>query len=229
MSALSLRKPTDETLEAPVLRVPVLPRVNLLPPEIEVARRFHQVKTGLGVAALATVGLVGLLYVSATSGVADAQAELDAETSTTAQLQTQAVAYRDVTAVYARAASAQEMLTQAMGTEVRWSRLLNDLSLTVPDNVWVKSATFTQTAPDASGAVTSAPGIGTATFTGTGFAHDDVAVWLEALAGTKGYADPYFSGATEALIGSRKVVTFTSTTTVTDEALSGRYTTTPGG
>ena len=55
------------------------------------------------------------------------------------------------------------------------------------------------------------PGIGTVTFSGVGFNHDDVAVWLESLAKQKGYANPYFSTSTEALIGTRTTVNFAST------------------
>ena len=74
-----------------------------------------------------------------------------------------------------------------------------------------------------------ASGIGTVTFVGVGFSHDDVAVWLESLAKQKGYKDPYFSNSTEALIGTRKTVNFTSTVTLTPEALSGAYTAPAGG
>jgi Tfp pilus assembly protein PilN len=183
------------------------------------------------------VGLVALLYVGASGSVGDAQAQLDAASSRQASLQSEAAGYRDVTAVYAGAAAAKATLVQAMGQEVRWSRLLNDLSLTVPDTVWIKSLTFTQGTTAGAGtpaapAKTATPGgaaaLGNASFTGVGFSHDDVALWLESLAGQKGYADPYFSQSNEALIGRRKVVTFTSTTTVTADALSGRYTTQTG-
>lgn len=211
----------------------VLPRVNLLPPEIEVRRRFRRVQSGLGGAVVAAVGLVALLYVGAAGSVGDAQAGLDAATATHSQLQAESAKYRDVTAVYARAAAADRMLTQAMGEEVRWSRFLYALSLSVPDNVWVKNVTFTQTpsavaAPGAA-AGTAGAGIGTATFAGVGFGHDDVAVWLESLAGQKGYANPYFSNSTEALVGARKVVNFTSTATITPQALSLAYTAPAGG
>ncbi|MCW2779262.1 MAG: Fimbrial assembly family protein, partial [Frankiales bacterium] len=219
---------------APLLQAVVLPRVNLLPPEIAIRRTFQQVQMGLGGAVLAAVGLVALLYVGATGAVSDAQSDLDTKTADGQALQVQTAKYRDVTATYARAAAAQAMLTQAMGEEVRWSRYLNDLSLTVPDNVWVKNVSFTQSdgaaAPAAAGTAPGAvAGIGTATFTGVGFAHDDVAVWLESLAKQKGYANPYFANSTEALVGSRKVVNFTSTTTLTPAALSGRYTAPAGG
>ena len=40
----------------------------------------------------------------------------------------------------------------------------------------------------------------------------------------RGFADPYFSNSTEAQIGPRTVVDYTSSVVVTDEAKSNRYT-----
>lgn len=239
MPALTLRRAREEALDSPLpLRAVVaLPRVNLLPPEIAQQRRLRRAKGALAGAGALTVGLVALLYVGATGAVADAQSQLDTASAGQARLRSEAATYRDVTAVYAGAAAAKATLVQAMGQEVRWSRLLGDLSLTVPDTVWLKSLTFTQAAAAGAagaptGGTTAAAGgaaaIGSASFSGVGFSHDDVALWLESLAGQKGYADPYFSQSSEALIGRRKVVTFTSTTTVTADALSGRYTTRTG-
>ncbi len=236
--ALTLTKQKQKADVEPVVgfQTVVLPRVNLLPPEITERIVVRRIQTGLGGAVLAAVGLVALLYVGATGAVSDAQTDLDTKTAEGQSLQTQSAKYADVTATYARAAAAQAMLTQAMGEEVRWSRYMNDLSLTVPDNVWVKNVSFTQAggaaapAPAAGTALPGTePGIGTVTFTGVGFSHDDVAVWLESLAKQKGYANPYFANSTEALLGSRKVVNFTSTTTLTSAALSGRYTAPAGG
>ena len=208
--------------------LPILPRVNLLPPEIAESVRLRKIQYGLGGGLLAAVGIVALLYVGATSAVADATTDLETANASGAALQAQTATYADVTAVYARAASAQAMLTTAMGEEVRYSQYLNDLSLTVPDNVWVKNITFTQApAPVAVGS--AVPGIGTVTFTGVGFKHDDVAVWLESLAKQKGYVNPYFTSSTLSLLGNREIVSFTSTVTMTADALSGRYTTLQGG
>lgn len=205
-----------------------LPKVNLLPPEIAEAARFRKIQAGLAGGVLAAVGVVALLYVGASSSLSDANTELAAAQATGAQLQAENAKYADVTAVYAQAAAAEAMLTQAMGEEVRYSQFLNDLSLTVPENVWVESVTFAQAAvPPALGS--TVPGIGTATFSGVGFKHDDVAVWLESLAKQQGYIDPYFSSSTEALIGTRKTVSFSSTVTLTPDALSKRYTAPAGG
>jgi Tfp pilus assembly protein PilN len=211
-----------------------LPRVNLLPPEIAETRRFRRIQVGLGGAVLGAVGIVALLYVAASSSVSSAQTDLDSATATHTSLQAESVKYRDVTAIYARAAAAQAMLTQAMGEEVRYSRFLNDLSLSVPENVWLKDVTFTQGGTGATVAAAPAnslgtPGIGSVTFNGIGFKHDDVAAWLESLAGQKGYADPFFTSSNEELLGTRKTVKFASTVTLTSAAYSGRYAKPAGG
>ncbi|MDP3711840.1 MAG: PilN domain-containing protein [Mycobacteriales bacterium] len=206
----------------------LLPRVNLLPPEIEERKKLKQIQVGLGAAVLASVGVVGVLVMAANGSLNSANEELATATTQSTQLKAEAATYANVTAVYAQAAAAQALLTQAMGEEVRYSRFMNDLSLTVPDNVWVKAVAFSQgAAPGAAG--TTEPGIGTVTFSGVGFSHDDVAVWLESLATQKGYTNPDFTNSTETLIGTRKTVTFTSTVQMTAAALSGRYTKPLGG
>jgi Tfp pilus assembly protein PilN len=204
-----------------------LPKVNLLPPEIAESRRVRRIQLGLGGAVLAAVGVVVLLYVVAVGGVSSAQQELDTATARQSALQVQTAKYREVTAVYAKAAAAQGMLTQAMGQEVRYSLLLNDLSLSIPDNVWIKQLTFDQSGVTAGGGVGQA-GIGKLSVTGVAFSHDDVAVWLESLATQQHYADPSFTNSTEALLGTRKIVNFTSTATLTAAAYSGRSARTGG-
>lgn len=206
-----------------------LPRVNLMPPEVAEAKALRRVQMGLGAAGLASVALVGLLYVSATHSVSSAKSDLaDAQAQTTS-LQGQVAKYRDVTATIDAANAAQAQLVTAMGDEVRYSQLLNDLSLSIPSTVWLKSLSFTSTAPAA------APGtapvsysggtpIGTMNVSGIGFTHDDVALWLDAVAGlSKTYANPYFTNSTEALIGSRRTVNYSATAVVLSGAQSGRF------
>ena len=213
---------------APALDALVLPRVNLLPPEIAELARFRRVQAALAGGLVATVGVVGVLYAGATASVADATEELGAATARGASLQADARAFADVNDVYAQAATAQAMLSSAMGEEVRFSTYLDALSKTVPEHVWLKNVTFTQAAPAGAapvGVATATPGIGTATFTGVGFRHDDVATWLETLAAQDGFTDPYVSDAVAGKIGERRTVSFTSTVTLTSDALSGRYST----
>ena len=96
---------------------PVLPRVNLLPPEIGEAVRFRRIQMGLGGGLLATLGVVALLYVGAVSSVGEAETELAASTATGTQLQAENAKYADVTAVYAAAAAAEARTSSSEAAE----------------------------------------------------------------------------------------------------------------
>lgn len=205
-----------------------LPRVNLLPPEIEERRRFRRVQYGLGGGALASVAVMGLLYAGAVGSARDAQADLRDATAAGQAVQAEQAKYADVAAVYARAEAAELMLTQAMAEEIRYSNHLGQLARTVPEQIWLKNVAFTQT-PAAPAPGDTMPSIGTVTFTGVGYGHDDVATWLDTLAAHKGYAKPYLTSSTEALVGERVTVDFVTNVVLTPDSLSRRYTAANGG
>jgi Tfp pilus assembly protein PilN len=209
--------------------------VNLRPTEIEERRRFRKVQTGLGVGVAAALAVVGALTLLAAGQVSDAEDGLAASKAEGTTLQAQTNQYAEVPQVIAKVEAAEAQLSEAMGQEVRWSYFLNDISLKVPGKVWLTSMTVTQ---DIDGAAAAAagnptapvdgtyitPGVGAVAFEGTGFRHNDVAAWLDALAKQKGLAQPYFTDSTKELIGQESSVKFKSQATITDEALSGRYT-----
>jgi len=211
-------------------RLGTLPRVNLLPPEIEERRRLKKVQAGLGAGVAAAAVVVGGLTLLAMAQVSSAQKDLDASKARGVQLQAEANKFAEVPLVYAQVEAAEARLGQAMGQEIRWSFFLNDLSLKTPNKVWLTKMTVAQTvdaetvaAPATSGGYLT-PGIGSVAFEGNGLAHNDVAAWLDALAKQKGLNQPYFTKSEIAPIGSDKSVKFSSQATITEEALSGRYT-----
>ena len=202
-----------------------LPSVNLMPAEIAAAARFRRFQLAMGAAVVGAVVIVGALYVHGKSAVTSAQAQkTQAEQSQTAAQQ-ELNGLRGVSDVYNQVAARQAMLTQAMGDEVDWSTYLSDLSLRIPDRVWLTNMTLSQSgvSPTPTPGAT-ATGIATITFTGTAYSHDDVATWLDVLAKEKGFANAYFSNSTKALIGQKTVVNFSSSVDVTDVAKSGRFT-----
>ena len=208
----------------------LLPRVNLLPPEIAEKAAFRKIQAGLGAALALAVVAVGAAYVSSTHGVTAAQTDLDSATQRTTSLQAEAAKYRNVTAIYAAADAARAQLTTAMGDEIRFSQLLNDLSLSVPSNIWLSSVGYTTAPPVSVGTATgTAPALGAFTVAATAFSHDDVAAWLESIAGLKTYDSPYFANSTESLLGTKPIVTFSATATLTAKAQSGRYNKPAGG
>jgi len=215
-------------------------RVNLLPPEVAEVRRFRRVQYGLGGAVLAAIGVVILLLVLAAGSVSSAQQQVDKKQAEQAQLQGRLTKFNGVRQVYARVAQDDAQLRSALSGEVQLSHYLNDLSLTVPQNVWLTNLSVTLDVGGGTGSAAAAgagagaggavarPGIGTLTATGSAFAHEDVANWLETLGRQKGFADAYLSSSTEAFIGPRRTVTFSSSATVTAAALSHRYDRPPG-
>ena len=226
MSVLS--EHVEQTKQAVGSGLPVLPRVNLLPPEIGERLRFRRIQYGLGGGLLAAVGVVALLLVGANADVGEAESEVATATAAGDVLTAETAKYAEVQSVYAQAAASEAMLTEAMGETVEFSNFLYGLGLTIPENVWIKNATFRQ-APVDPALGTTEPGIGEVTFTGVGYKHDDVAVWLESLTKQKGYANPYFTSSTKAFIGPRSVVEFSSSVVITPAALSPRHTSPAGG
>jgi Tfp pilus assembly protein PilN len=212
-----------------------LPMVNLLPPEIAQQRTFRRVRTGLAAGVVCTVGIVAALFVLASSQVSQAQDDLDATKAKGVQLQTETAKYANVPAVIARVDAAKLQRSQAMAREIRWSRYLNDLSLQIPAKVWLTSVNATETVDTVATAAAATPptvaypvtGIGTVTFEGKAYSHNDVATWLEMLARQPGYSQAYLTSssadATDAEASTTNPVAFTSSVTLIENALSRRY------
>jgi Tfp pilus assembly protein PilN len=218
--------------EAAGVAVATLPRVNLLPPEIAENKAFRVMQLRLAAVVVVALAIVGLVYMQVAGGESSARNRLDAAQSQSTSLQHQISKLSNVTATAKQLEAAQGALAKAMGAEVRWSRYLNDLSITLPSNVWVTNMTVTENATPASSTAAAAAtpagktssSLGSLTIQGKALSFNDVAVWLETLAKEKGYTDVWLTqGATEK-IGDQEVVDFTSTVGFTPQVLSQRYT-----
>jgi Tfp pilus assembly protein PilN len=210
-----------------------MPRVNLMPPEIAEAERFRRLQLAMGGAVVLSAVIVGALYQHAKSGISDAQGQLSTAQTQQTSLQSKLNSLSSVSQTYAAVHAKQQLLQEAMGGEIRWSYMLNDMSFRIPNNVWLTAIEANETtAADVSTIVpvtpTVVPGnstdaVGTVSYSGVAFKHDDVANWLDALAKEKGFSDPSFSSSTEGLIGQRKVEDFNTSVDLTPKALSNRY------
>jgi Tfp pilus assembly protein PilN len=203
-----------------------LPRVNLLPSEITESAKFRTAQMVMGLGVLASVVVVGGLFYLASSDESAAQDQLATAQSTGTQLQQQVQTFNNVPVVFAQAETAKAQLDQAMSQEIRYSFVLNDLSLGMPSGVWLTNMTITQV-PDTPGSIKGAWGNesnGTVILQGQSSNLPQVAGWLQALAAQKSYTDPYITNSqgtgTSSSTGS---YSFTSQVNLSAKALSNRY------
>jgi Tfp pilus assembly protein PilN len=214
------------TTTSTAVQTGTLPRVNLLPSEITESAKFRSAQIVMGLAAVAALVVVAGLWYLAAGDESAAQDDLAAAQSTSAQLQGQMAQYAQVPVVYAQAQTAQAQLQQAMSQEIRYSYVLNDLSLGMPTGVWLTNITITQPV-DAPGSIKGAWGNsaeGTVIMQGASSNLPQVAGWLQALAAQKSYTDPYLQTAQgTGTTSSSGSYTWTSTVSLSDKALSHRY------
>ncbi len=214
------------------IRTQDFPRVNLLPGEIAEEQKFRSLRAILALTVVAAVAGVGGLWYMANQSVSSAEDELAVAQTTHSTLQAEAIKYDEVPKVYAQVAAAEADLNLAMGNEIRYSFVLNDLSLTIPSNVWLESIVVTQDV-DGTSPVTSplgTPAVASVVITGSAFKHNQVASWLSSLTESSYYADPYFSQSTIGdPINDTEVIDFSSTVSITTDAYSNRYDPQSGG
>ena len=206
---------------------PLLPQVNLLPPEIRAGRQFGRVKAWLGVSILITVLLCGLIVLWAAFASSQAQDELTQVQDENAALLAEQSTYAEVPQVLNQLGEAVDARTLGMASEILWRPYLAALAATTPGEVSVDTVSVV-TAASAAGAVAplsplQAPSIGTLTFSGRSLTVPDTAAWLDQLATVPGFADPYVSSVQ--VTESEGVVYYqvTGTVQVSDVAYADRF------
>ena len=217
--------------------VTVLAAVNLLPPTYARRAAVRRAKYFAAGAVLVALLLALLGWMVAWQKQTAAQEGLDAATAERTLLTAEAAQYADVPRVFNAVADAKAQLQLAMANEVRWSFFLNDLALTMPRGVSLETLALTSPPPGASpqaAAPSSAgvadstgvgvPGLGTMNVSAKAFTYNHVANWLDSLAKLPTIADPYVGTISAGKEQTTDIVTYTSTGTITQEALSGRYT-----
>lgn len=227
-----LQTPPAEVVTATPHSAAAFPKVDLLPPAISEQAKVRRAKLVFGGAALVAVAVVGGLYMMAQDEVSTAQEGLDAATATSVTLNTEVAKYADVPKAFAEVKAANGQLGAAMGGEVRFSYLLNDLALTIPKGVSLTTytATLTNTGATAApaGAADPAAGsdvIGTVKYNGEATTYGNVASWLDSQAKQKTQSDVYLQSAARAddKTTENTGITWESSSNLTKKALSHRY------
>lgn len=216
-----------------------LPRINLLPPEIAERAHFENQRYAMaGGVALAVLCLAGA-YALASRSAGNAESDLATVRSEGAAITAESAQYSDIPRMEAETQAAESSLQTAMGQEVRWSFFLNDVSSTIPADVWLTNLTMAQPIVAVPGAAAvpvdpaavgayAAPGIASLTYAGTSRTYGEVARWLESQERIAHSDLPYLTTSADAQIGEVDVVGFTTTATIDAGAYSWRYDTSGG-
>jgi Tfp pilus assembly protein PilN len=161
------------------------------------------------------------------------------------ELQTKIGQLADAQAKQSQLDALQAQITGLLSTDVSWSRMLQDIARTIPNDVWLTSfqGTVTQntesttpTAPpatDTTGSTTEttpttvAPAAssaltGTVNFSAVGTDYPAVASWLKMIAELPSLSDLWVPNVSEAKLGDQTVVDFTSSADLTPSARSNR-------
>jgi Tfp pilus assembly protein PilN len=191
--------------------------INLLPPEVAKQRVRRRKVFGLVALAVLYVVLLGVGVVYWNTRVTATQDDVAAQEEINASLRREAAALAGAEALQVEFESKALLVRSALATDVDWGILLNDLSRLLPPRVWLQEFTGTVTATQ--------PGIlGLVTFRGVGFDYPDVSAWLRALDSEDfaGVTGTWVNSASEGIYGDSQVVTFSSSASLTDAAVTDR-------
>ena len=202
--------------------------VNLLPDAVrlaELVRRAQMIALGFILGALL---LLFALWVLARTEIANAETELAEAEAINAQLAAEIARYSDVPRVFQAADNAELALQEAMGPEIRWSWVLNDLSLTTPEGVALSSMTSRLNSGSfasggGGGPIDTSRGVGSLDYTGQALQYTLVDTWLASLDGNDAYLPPALLNSA-ARDGEGGLIAFNTQALLAPGTLSQRYT-----
>ena len=199
-------------------------QINLLPPELQQRQRTRRLTAGvigLGLVAAAVVGVLFFLQMVRLNGVNE---ELAAQEARNAGLQTRINRLQRFEELRSEAEARRTLIQGALANTIRWSGILRDVSLVLPDRMWLTSlsGTLTTTAPtDPLPPGTVAPTgtglLGTIQFQGSSLDEPTLALWLTRLEQVPGWVNPWLSSAVEAAVANTEVFQFSTSVDLSAE------------
>jgi hypothetical protein len=213
------------TVETLVAAPVTLPRVNLLPQEINAATAARKAKMALSLVVVLAIAGVGYMYTSALASVTSAQADLDTAKNATAQLQRTLLQHNTVQPLKQELSDRTALLTGALERSVPWARYLNDMQLGLPRGARLVSWQIQLSPPSAAANGSAAFGLGGVaawTITGEAKRYEDVALVIESLQQLDNVDSVLVTKASDVVDQSsgQKIVQFTLSARVNDKALA---------
>jgi len=202
-------------------------QINLIPSEIAERRRARQITLMLGAAGLALIAVLALVFIVQAARLSGERGNLAEAERDNRRLQGQVTQLQGFAQLQQTLRTKEQLLGQLTANEVRWSLLLNNISLVIPSDVWLTN--FSGSVQLAAGATTPTPTtgpVGTIQVSGSTFTHLDVARWLSRLSGVDEFLFPYLSLSSKSASETSTLVDFNSSVQLSQESLRRNQ---PGG
>jgi len=205
-------------------------QVNLLPSEVKQKQRTRRV-TGLIVSgAVAVFALLFLVFVLQSARLSKATEELAAQQSVNANLQSQIADLQQYADLKTQLTAKQTLVAETQQGEILWSGVLRDVSMVIPEQMWLTAMSGTNNsqtgaAPLTAAGTTATSGAtgtgasmaGTIQFQGTSLDEPTIAKWLSRLGKVDGWANPWITTAQKNVSGT-PVWNFSGTVDLTPAA-----------
>lgn len=210
--------------------LPVLPGVNLLPPEVHQRRAAKRTRCWLvlGIAIVLALTVGGVIWAETKVTAAEnrlAEAEDEHE-----RLRTEEEKYTEVPIVLATKQNAQDAEFLAMWREINWQPLIDDLVDSLPNDVDYETITITAPGPTEGSYVAEHPlqqdKVATIDITGTAQNLPDNSEWLESVEEIEGLSHPWISATDldgDAHEGTTSGYSVQGSLEVTPEAFTEKY------
>jgi Tfp pilus assembly protein PilN len=201
--------------------------INLLPQEVKQRQRTRRSTVLVAFAGGAVVAiLIGLWFLQGVH-LSDTESKLAEQQQTNARLQGEISKLHRFEEIRNDLENRRTLLRRTLAGTVEWSGVLHDLSLVVPDRMWLTQMTgqlnTTSSAPVAPVAPATGTGAGAALvgniqFQGDALDKQTVALWLTKLETVRGWVNAWLSQASETDVGGTTVVTVNSSVDLTKRA-----------
>jgi Tfp pilus assembly protein PilN len=185
-------------------------QVNLLPTEIKVRRQVRRTTSLVAAAGVAVVALLFFVFVLQSARLVSVQRALQTQDDVNRRLNTQIAGLVRFEQLKQALTAKQALLSQVQSGEVLWSGVLRDVSMIIPDDMYVTTMSGQIGAGAAGG-----QSMGSIQFSGIAKSYPTVAEWLTRLEEVTGWVNPWVSSATKDSAG---LVNFGSSVDLTTEA-----------
>ena len=207
-------------------------QVNLLPSDVRERQRSRRLVAAAVAAVGAVVALLFFVFVLQSARLSNTEQKLNAQQAVNADLQSKIGQLQQFADLKQTVAAREAVRAGALNGQVAWSGVLRDISMVIPNQMWLTgmNATLTDTSslpasgtpPTSSGAI--APTMaGSIQFQGMASDFPTIGKWLTRLEQVKGWVNSWASsavksaGADSAVPNSNKVQ-FTASVDLTTEA-----------